>query len=121
MRTFKFFPAILLLVILIANSSCDLVVVPEPEPAPERIACEVNNTGQMRFVNDSSSGKTYHIGLNGVRIETLAPGEESSFHTVASGKKHTLVFQVANSNSLACNTSTPIIAQCDRRVFSCRG
>jgi len=85
------------------------------------LPCEANGTGEITFGNNSNTNSTYDIIWDGAKIATIAPGQESDVFTVAASIQHTLVFQFTNTSDLACTASTPVIAQCDSRIFSCTG
>lgn len=80
--------------------------------------CEVNNTAQMCIENASTTGKTYDIILNGVKIMTLAVGE-SQCTTVTAGQEHTVRALITNTNNKACDTASPVIPQCGTRTYKC--
>lgn len=83
-------------------------------------ACQLNNTGWVRFGNRSATA-SHDIIWDGIRIFTVAPGQDSPEISVTAGVTHTLSSRVANSSRLACSTANPIIAQCDRRILTCTG
>lgn len=110
----KFQPFALLLCFSIVLSSCFL----KDEVLPD---CEVNDTAEAYFVNNSTTGKTYDILWDGVKVATIAPGQESSTITTTAGISHSLTFRVAGSTTLACSNSTPSIPQCKKMSYSCTG
>ena len=86
-----------------------------PSPIP---ACEANNTAEAVFENRSISNTTYDVIWDGSRLLTLVPGERSRQYTV-SATRHTLVFKIANTDSEACNESTPSPPQCSNWLAWC--
>lgn len=84
------------------------------------IACEVNNTAQVRFWNQSPA-TTQLIQWNGVGLFTVAPNETSAYVTMAAGVPQTIRFFVAGSGRLACSDSTPVFAQCSTQTMVCDG
>ena len=83
--------------------------------------CETKNTAQVYFVNGSTTGKTYDVIWDGVKIATIAPGQESSTFTVTAGIPHSMTFKVAGTATLACSTSSPSIPQCKKMYYTCSG
>src|SRR5690349_12999836 len=98
----------------LAVSSCFL----KDEVLPD---CEVQNTAQVYFINNSSTGKTYDILWDGVNVATISPGQESSTITTTAGIPHSMTFRVAGTTTLACSTSNPSIPQCKKMSYSCSG
>jgi len=85
---------------------------------PEQEPCEVNNTGQLRCQNKSTTGKTYDIIVDGVRRATLSPTEFSQLIPLSAGF-HNVIFRIANSNNNACNPANVGIIQCEVFPLSC--
>lgn len=84
------------------------------------VACELNNTAQVRFENRSAGNRSYDIVWDGIRTASgLAPGQSTDPITVAAGVAHTLRFQLANSATLACNQASPVLTQCSSQVYWC--
>ena len=83
--------------------------------------CEANGTAEIYFINKSNTNSTYDIIWNGVKIATVAPGQESERFTVAATVQHTLVFKLTNTGDLACTASTPVLSQCAEMYFDCTG
>jgi len=81
--------------------------------------CEVNNTGTLCIENRSTSNKAYDVVLNGIRIMTLAVGEQQC-KTVAAGL-HNLEIKYTNSNDKACSDATPVVLQCGMESLYCTG
>jgi hypothetical protein len=88
-------------------------------PTSPASACQTNNTATVTFENRSASGLTYSVVWDGSTWTTLAPSVKSAEYTVAAGVQHTLTFKIANSNELACSTSTPTLAQCSSANYWC--
>ena len=83
--------------------------------------CELNQTGEIYFINKSNTNSTYDIIWDGAKLTTLAPGETSATYTVTANITHTLLFQYTNTSNLACTASTPVIPQCQSVWYSCTG
>jgi hypothetical protein len=82
-------------------------------PPPD---CQENHKATMQFKNESGAA-TYDVVLDGAEIGTIGPGK-SLTRDMAAGH-HTFAFYFAGTSNMACNTSTPNLAQCDSHVFSC--
>jgi hypothetical protein len=80
--------------------------------------CEKHHTAKVKFKNNSTSNSTYNVVWDGSVITTLYPFDESDYYTVAAGT-HTLTFKISNTGQAACNPSSPVIAECQNRIFSC--
>jgi len=89
----------------------------ETEDPPE--ACEVNRTGEVYFINQSNSNRTYDIIWDGVKITTVAPNQQSDVFTYSANVKHSLIFRYTNTSDNACTPSEPILNQCRKIGFSC--
>lgn len=103
-------PGSLFLAILagaLSISSCSEGPPPPPPPTDAHIT----------FVNDSNSGSTYDIVLDGVRIGAISP-QQSISRTVVPNVEHDVRFQFANSGSIACQGS-PILAPMESLTLSC--
>ena len=85
------------------------------------LACEVNQTAQVRFTNLSTTNSTHDIIWDGVKLTTVAPGDTTTFFTVTANIAHTLQFKFTNTSDLACTDSSPILAQCSSHIFWCSG
>lgn len=83
-------------------------------------ACQTNGTGWMTVGNRSATA-THEVSWDGVRIATLAPGQNSPEFAVTAGVPHTLVTRIAGTTRLACSQANPIVAQCDRAGLTCAG
>ncbi len=111
-----------ILVLLMGCSADEAVTAPDlPPPPPPLPACEVNNTATAEFRNLSNSNSTHDIIWNGSKLYTVPPAGISETLTVAAGIQHTLVFQFTNTSTNACTPSTPTLAQCSNRFYSCTG
>jgi hypothetical protein len=88
-------------------------------PAPVVPACQTNNTATVAFGNRTTSNLTFDVVWDGVRIGTIAPTLTSPSQTAAAGVPHVLRFQVTNTTLLACNQSTPTLAQCSTQTLTC--
>lgn len=96
-------------------SSCE-ESVPEPTGKSE---CELNNWAYIYFENRSASNTSYDVYWDGSRIENnLAPGEKSKKYPF-SATGHTYSFKIANTNTLACSSAYPNLAQCTTVTFYC--
>ncbi len=84
-------------------------------------ACEVNNTAEVYFINNSNSNSTYDVIWDGVKIATVTPGNESETFIVSANVQHTLVFSFTNTSNNACTPSTPVVPQCQKWWFDCTG
>lgn len=78
--------------------------------------CQGN--GEVQFMNRSTTGKTYEVVWDNIRMTTLSPGSESETFTVTAGE-HTMRWIVSNSNSNACVQATVSIPECIKETFSC--
>ncbi|MCH8288782.1 MAG: DUF4397 domain-containing protein [Candidatus Marinimicrobia bacterium] len=85
------------------------------------LACEVNQTAQVRFTNLSNTSKTHDVIWDGSKIATVSPGDTTNFFTVTANIEHTLQFKFTNTSDPACTESTPILAQCSFPIFWCTG
>ena len=74
---------------------------------------------EVTFENKSNTNKTYDVIWDGSRVGTIGPGQTTKITTAAG--QHTLVFQISNSNTGACSTSTPVLALNVNYTFSCSG
>ena len=83
--------------------------------------CETNKTGEVYFINNSNSNKTYDIIWDGSKIATVAPNQSSQTFTFSANVQHTLEFRFTNTSNNACTPSTPFLNQCQRRGFNCTG
>ena len=81
--------------------------------------CQTRNTAEITFGN-TSLNSTYSVVFDGVSRVTLAPGQTSQVYTEAAGVQHKVDFKYSNSSLLACNTSTPVWAQCTNQTISCK-
>ena len=81
--------------------------------------CEVNKTGEVYFINHSSSNSTYDVIWDGVKIATITPNQSSQVFTYSANVQHTLVFRYTNTSNDACTPSTPYLAQCQQVWFDC--
>lgn len=84
-------------------------------------ACELNQTGEIYFINKSNTNSTYDIIWDGAKLTTLAPGETSSTYSVSANITHTLLFRFTNTSNDACTPSSPVIPQCQTFFYSCTG
>jgi hypothetical protein len=75
--------------------------------APTVPSCQANNTASVHFTNQSTHNYSYTIVWDGFDLFTLSPGQSSTQYTVAGGVAHRLDFKIANTSTLACNTSSP--------------
>ncbi len=105
---------VILLVLLFINSCKDDPVSTKTTTQP----CVTNNTATVKFENRSNTNTTYDIIWDGLKIATVVPGSTSSSFTV-SAVQHTLTFKVTNTNTVACNESTPTPAQCSDHIYWC--
>lgn len=80
--------------------------------------CVTNNTAQLAFGNRAQA-TTHDVFLDGARIVTLTPGQDSPRQTVAAGVQHTVEFRITNTGIAACQPSTPVLAQCSDRIITC--
>ncbi len=80
--------------------------------------CETNNTATVKFENRSNTNTTYDIIWDGSKVATVVPGSTSEAFTV-SAVQHTMLFKVTNTNTVACNESTPTPAQCSEHIYWC--
>jgi len=83
------------------------------------LPCEVNQTGEVYFINHSNSNSTYDIIWDGVKIATIAPNQSSQVFTFSANVQHTLIFRYTNSSNNACTPSTPYLTQCQQLWFDC--
>jgi hypothetical protein len=84
----------------------------------EKRTCEVNETAEIYFKNNSLTHTTYYVLFDGLNYCTIAPGESSQKFTVAAGE-HTLQFMQSNNNQAACSASSPNIAKCYSGYYNC--
>jgi hypothetical protein len=91
---------------------------PTPPP-PAAPSCQTNNTASIRFENRSNTNTTYDVVWDGSKLTTVAPGSISSSYPIAAGVQHTLQFKITNTNTPACSTSTPTLAQCESSTYWC--
>ena len=85
------------------------------------LACEANQTAEVRFTNLSTTNSTHDVIFDGSKIATVAPGDTTAFFTVTANIEHTLQFKFTNTSDPACNESNPILAQCSFHIFWCTG
>jgi hypothetical protein len=86
-------------------------------PAP---SCLGQNTGRIAFRN-ASPRVIEDFRWDGILLITLAPGQTSEPFVTTAGT-HTLQVLVTGTNTTACDTSTPNIAQCSKNnLFTCVG
>jgi hypothetical protein len=90
---------------------------PTATPAP---ACQTNVTASVSFENREASS-ALAVVWDGSTIATLGAGQTSQKFTVAAIIPHSLTFKFANSNVVACSTSTPTLAVCSNLVYWCPG
>ncbi|MCH7565529.1 MAG: hypothetical protein IH968_17085 [Gemmatimonadetes bacterium] len=102
----------------VGTTGCPPVDAPT---GPEQTACEANNSAQISFRNNSNTNRTYNVIWDGSNLVTITPGSTSRQFTVAAGVQHTLVFRFTNTNTNACNPSTPTLSQCSTGTISCTG
>ena len=88
------------------------------EPTPPAV-CQMNNTADVAFRNNSGSNMTYQIRWDGSIIGVVNPGHTRLNRTVSAGTAHTLTFRNANNTADACAPIAPALAQCSSTVFSC--
>lgn len=88
-------------------------------PVVSAPACETNNTASIKYENRSNTNATYDIIWDGSKVTTITPGSLSPAYNVAAGIQHTLLFKFTNTNTAACNQSTPTLAQCSSHVYWC--
>ncbi|HAW51333.1 MAG TPA: hypothetical protein DCX54_03235 [Flavobacteriales bacterium] len=81
--------------------------------------CVTNKTGEVYFINQSNSNRTYDIIWDGAKLTTVAPNQESAVYTFSANVKHTLIFRFTNTADNACSMSEPILSQCKRVWYSC--
>jgi hypothetical protein len=84
-------------------------------------ACQTNNTATVSFGNRSAT-TAHDVIWDFFVLFTLTPGQTSDPITVVAGVPHTLSVHIANStdfDDIACNTSRPILSQCERRTITC--
>lgn len=91
-----------------SGSNCE---IPPQDP------CVINNTATFCMRNNSISYSTYDIILDGIRIMTLSPGQQDCV-TVTAGF-HNLRINFTNTNTRACNDSSPSMAQCSVTSLVC--
>jgi hypothetical protein len=103
------------LAILLAVTACG----GKSPAAPTVPACQQNNTAELTFGNRSTSNTTYDVMLNGSRVTTVAPGNNSSPYTLAAGTAHSVSFRITNTTIAACNTASPNLAQCTSQTLTC--
>ena len=108
----KYFKLALAFAIIITLDSCFL----KKEILSD---CKLNNTGEVYFVNNSATGKSYDIIWDGTKVATVGPFSQSSTITVTASISHTLLFRVAGTSTTACSQSTPSVPQCQKWNFSC--
>lgn len=81
--------------------------------------CDVNHTAVVKFENRSTSGTSYDVYWNNVRVKNnLMPGEKSKAEAYSAGNQ-TYVFKIAGTNQLACQAGYPNLAQCQSYTFWC--
>ena len=85
---------------------------------PTRMACEINNTGTIRFMNASTSGSVHRIIWDGVTIfPRVEPGETTTPREESAGVAHTLIFGAVSGQG--CSVSNPILIRCQTRTLNC--
>lgn len=82
-----------------------------------RPLCEVNDTAEVNFRNDSNN-ITMEVVWDGAVLATLDPGETSDDFTQNVGD-HTCVFRNANTHENVCAMGYPNLAQCTVHTYSC--
>lgn len=82
-----------------------------------RPLCEVNDTAEVKFRNDSDT-ITMEVVWDGAVLATLDPGETSDDFTQNVGE-HTCVFRNANTHENACAIAYPNLAQCTVHTYFC--
>lgn len=108
---------VILAAVAVALSGCNGITPVTPEVP----SCQTNNTAKVSFANRSLTNSTYTIVWDGATKDTLAPNETSTPFDVAAGVAHTLRFRFANTTTLACNDSSPVLAQCSTMTYNCTG
>lgn len=98
----KALPAVLIGAVLFCATGCQNLFEPD--------------TATITFKNNSRN-TTYDCILDGARIGSIAP-DHSIEREVAQGS-HTVEFQFANTQTLACTTATPNLAAGESTQFSC--
>ena len=87
-------------------------------PVPQ---CQMDDTGSVSFGNRSATA-AHDIIWDGIRVFTLTPGQTSDPIHAAAGVAHTLRIRIANTLSLACNDSSPVLTRCERgHIITCAG
>lgn len=100
----------------LALTACGSSSTDEPTPPA---ACQMNNTADVAFRNNSGSNMTYQIRWDGSIIGVVNPGQTRLNRTVSAGTAHTLTFRNGNNTADACAPIAPALAQCSSTVFSC--
>jgi hypothetical protein len=100
----------------LALTACGSSSTDEPTPPA---ACQLNNTADVAFRNNSGSNMTYQIRWDGSIIGVVNPGQTRLNRAVSAGTTHTLTFRNGNNTANACAPMAPTLAQCTSTIFSC--
>lgn len=85
------------------------------------LACEVNKTGEVYFINHSNTNSTYDIVWDGATICTLNPNQSSRVFTFSANMLHSLQFKFTNTGKDACTLTLYFLIQCQTWWFDCSG
>ena len=83
------------------------------------LQCETDHTAQVVFYNASAANLTLDIIWDGSKVTTLWPGTTSQTYDMKAGS-HTLTFNVAGTDQVACSLGTVNLVPCIRYVYPCR-
>lgn len=80
--------------------------------------CSADNNGYAKFVNNSSTNRTYYIYVDNDYAVALAPGEQTSSEEIAVQEgEHEIVFKF-DTSEIACSW-TATIEECTESQFTC--
>ena len=81
--------------------------------------CEKNDTGTFFITNNSQTGKSYKILIDGINYGIVGAGDTKEW-TLASGPHAVQIIDAATGNA-ACTASVPTVIKCQRNGLSCSG
>lgn len=80
--------------------------------------CSADNTGYVKFVNNSSTNRTYYTYVDNDYAAELAPGEQTGSEEIAVQEgEHEIIFKL-DTGEIACSW-TATIKECNESQFSC--
>ncbi len=82
---------------------------------PAAPACERNNTGTL--ILESKNGAAYDVVVDGRKLVTIPAGGASEKEVDA--REHSVVFNYAGSNDVACAAKSVFLTACDTKTVSC--